>query len=425
MKFEVIGPILEIEVIASGTGVDVRAYLRKAYGRGRWRKLKGIATVLLANGVKRKAELHLAGCEMCSDAVDGLQMIDKDRLDTVQIKLNDAIDERLKKTAKVIPFYRQHFMAILSSAALIVVSVGLYFIFQLQRNKENLSDLKEAVKTDSIIIEKNNAEPAAAVASNGNEQLQKSVQPVDALQDKKEVQAVKVPVNEREENISAAEESADDSNKDIAREDLNSNTLTTIQNEKATAPVALYSSGSTTQGFADSVVVTDNYFKSLEKKNTETELNEVVIVSKKNKSEARKKSTTSLEAASVKDEANVTMDMNAYTAAVALYNEKKYAEAKTAFLSLLQKQPSQLASNYYAGMCSYNLNDFSKAVYHFEKATTNSVTEFYESALYHKGLSYVQIKDEKKAKKAFEAVVKLNSNYKKQAEEQLLLIKNK
>ncbi len=58
MKFEVIGPILEIEVIASGIGMDVRAYLRKAYGRGRWRKLKGIATVLLANGVKRKAELH-------------------------------------------------------------------------------------------------------------------------------------------------------------------------------------------------------------------------------------------------------------------------------------------------------------------------------------------------------------------------------
>ncbi|HEX9004297.1 MAG TPA: hypothetical protein VGB07_30570 [Blastocatellia bacterium] len=58
MKFEVISPILEIEVIASGGGVDARTYLRKAYGRGRWRKLKGIATVLLANGTQRKVELH-------------------------------------------------------------------------------------------------------------------------------------------------------------------------------------------------------------------------------------------------------------------------------------------------------------------------------------------------------------------------------
>jgi len=58
MKFEVVGPIREIEVIASGIGVQVRSYLRKAYGRGRWRKLKGIATVRLPNGVQRKVELH-------------------------------------------------------------------------------------------------------------------------------------------------------------------------------------------------------------------------------------------------------------------------------------------------------------------------------------------------------------------------------
>jgi len=56
MKFEVIGPIREIEVIASGIGVQVRSYLRKAYGRGRWRKLKGIATVRLPNGARRKVE---------------------------------------------------------------------------------------------------------------------------------------------------------------------------------------------------------------------------------------------------------------------------------------------------------------------------------------------------------------------------------
>ncbi len=58
MKFEVVGPIREIEVIASGIGIQVRSYLRKAYGRGRWRKLKGIATVRLPNGVQRMVELH-------------------------------------------------------------------------------------------------------------------------------------------------------------------------------------------------------------------------------------------------------------------------------------------------------------------------------------------------------------------------------
>ena len=58
MKFEVIGPIQQMEVIASGARVQARAYLRKAYGRGRRRKLKGIATVRLPNGAQRKVELH-------------------------------------------------------------------------------------------------------------------------------------------------------------------------------------------------------------------------------------------------------------------------------------------------------------------------------------------------------------------------------
>lgn len=58
MKLEVIGPITNVEVIAAGPGIRVLSYLRKAYGRGRWRKLKGTATVRLPNGAVRRVELH-------------------------------------------------------------------------------------------------------------------------------------------------------------------------------------------------------------------------------------------------------------------------------------------------------------------------------------------------------------------------------
>lgn len=58
MKFEVVGEIRDIENIASGPGVRTRGQLRKAYGRGRWRKLKGVATVRLPNDALRKVELH-------------------------------------------------------------------------------------------------------------------------------------------------------------------------------------------------------------------------------------------------------------------------------------------------------------------------------------------------------------------------------
>jgi hypothetical protein len=41
-----------------GGAIRDLARLRKRYGRGRWRKMKGVATIRLANGRVRRAELH-------------------------------------------------------------------------------------------------------------------------------------------------------------------------------------------------------------------------------------------------------------------------------------------------------------------------------------------------------------------------------
>ncbi len=58
MSFEIISPITEIETIAIGKSIDELKRLRKQYGDGRWRKLKGIAMVRLQSGRVRKAEVH-------------------------------------------------------------------------------------------------------------------------------------------------------------------------------------------------------------------------------------------------------------------------------------------------------------------------------------------------------------------------------
>ncbi len=56
--FEVIGEITEVEVIAANTGIREIRRLRKQYGKGRWRKLKGLATIRLDSGETLEAELH-------------------------------------------------------------------------------------------------------------------------------------------------------------------------------------------------------------------------------------------------------------------------------------------------------------------------------------------------------------------------------
>jgi hypothetical protein len=58
MSFEIVGDISEIETIAVGTGIRDLPRLRRLYGTGRWRKLKGVALVRLRSGTVRRAEVH-------------------------------------------------------------------------------------------------------------------------------------------------------------------------------------------------------------------------------------------------------------------------------------------------------------------------------------------------------------------------------
>jgi len=58
MNFEIVGSIDDVEIIAKGRGIRELARLNKQHGVGSWRKLKGRATVILANGDARTAELH-------------------------------------------------------------------------------------------------------------------------------------------------------------------------------------------------------------------------------------------------------------------------------------------------------------------------------------------------------------------------------
>jgi len=58
MDLELLGDLGEVETIAVGTSIRELPRLRRLYGRGRWRKMKGVARVRLKDGRIRLAELH-------------------------------------------------------------------------------------------------------------------------------------------------------------------------------------------------------------------------------------------------------------------------------------------------------------------------------------------------------------------------------
>jgi len=58
MHFENNGKITDTEKIAVGSGIRILPLLRKRFGAGRWRKIKGIANVRLRDRTLRRAEVH-------------------------------------------------------------------------------------------------------------------------------------------------------------------------------------------------------------------------------------------------------------------------------------------------------------------------------------------------------------------------------
>ena len=58
MDFELLSGPTEIETIARGRGIRELPRIFRTYGRGDWRKMKGVARIRLRNGQVRMAELH-------------------------------------------------------------------------------------------------------------------------------------------------------------------------------------------------------------------------------------------------------------------------------------------------------------------------------------------------------------------------------
>ena len=55
---KILGEIRNEEVIAKGSSVKIRKRLEKLYGRGNWKKMKGVAEVRLSDGSVKRAEIN-------------------------------------------------------------------------------------------------------------------------------------------------------------------------------------------------------------------------------------------------------------------------------------------------------------------------------------------------------------------------------
>ena len=57
-EFEIVGEISHVEIIAVGSKIRSLKELQRKYGKGRWRKLKGVALVRFPSGHLLRSEVH-------------------------------------------------------------------------------------------------------------------------------------------------------------------------------------------------------------------------------------------------------------------------------------------------------------------------------------------------------------------------------
>jgi hypothetical protein len=58
VKFKIVGNIENPKTFATGNAIREIPRLRRVYGKGRWRKRKGLAEVRFEDGSIRRAEIH-------------------------------------------------------------------------------------------------------------------------------------------------------------------------------------------------------------------------------------------------------------------------------------------------------------------------------------------------------------------------------
>ena len=109
MSFEILGEIDDIETIAGGPSVRERVRLTAQFGRGRWRKLKGIATVRLRDGWIGRAELTLVrgawhwSSQVQDKAFPGMSMKETKRNYVICIHVDEPTDLEVRKVYEVLP----------------------------------------------------------------------------------------------------------------------------------------------------------------------------------------------------------------------------------------------------------------------------------------------------------------------------------
>jgi tetratricopeptide (TPR) repeat protein len=101
------------------------------------------------------------------------------------------------------------------------------------------------------------------------------------------------------------------------------------------------------------------------------------------------------------------------------YNEKVWTEALEGFNQYLEYNPNDIESIFKAGMCNYNLKNYTQAITQFNTVITKGSGKYYDDAEWLKTQSYIKQNNTESAKEMLNQIVSKNGKYKNEAQKLL------
>ena len=99
------------------------------------------------------------------------------------------------------------------------------------------------------------------------------------------------------------------------------------------------------------------------------------------------------------------------------YESKNYRAALSLFQTILDKDSTNLTSNFYSGISNIQIQEYKKANKNFIRVINHKNNLFIEQSEWNLGFCYLMTNEKEKAKETFSAIAKGNSFYKTKAKE--------
>lgn len=410
---------------------------------------------------------HLLECDMCSDALDGLDAV------SISPHFFDEVNREVDRfAAKNTGRNTRNFNAYLVAASVAVLCILSYFSYQfvntsLDKNSD-LAIVKEQPQLPASAQLPREEEPAEEALLNTTRQEEKD----ETKEEKKNTRLAEgnkmeineeasAPMSDREENIiENSNKSAETKGVAVSAEDNDLSTLRKeddrefgiyyeTQQQRANASSTERNKGKNAAKKSESAAPTQSeesvagmaYQKNepVYKINAignykvvdytyEYSLQEEQLFDKKQKAlentppQYPNKQAQAESEKEAKDEIIEITYQQTLENAIHLFDKQKFLEALVQFKTILVKHPSDVNALFYGALCHYHLQKYSEAHVYLDKTIAHPIDFFYQEAKWYKAQAYVNQKETKKAKALLKEIINTNGFYKNQASELLKTI---